>query len=215
MLPRLSDLLALPSCVGCGAAGGSWCEMCAALRPDVRWHRVANTWWLCTAFPYAGPVRTTIIRWKEQRLRTAEQHVGEWFEEALHPLLAQVPGMTCVPIPSPPRNDRLRGAAVLRDLLTSRSLPVCADLTSVRPRRDQTGLSRDERSTNVNGAFAWSSRIDRPLLLVDDVVTSGATMRAAVAAVRRGGGDVRAAFGLARRGLVATVHAPDLGIRLS
>jgi predicted amidophosphoribosyltransferase len=215
MLPRLSELLALPSCVGCGAVGGSWCDDCAALRPDVRWHRLANTRWLCTAFPYTGPIQTTIIRWKEQRLRTAEEHVGRWFGAALHPLLAQVQGMMCVPIPSPPRNDRLRGAPVLHDLLTSRSLPVCADLVSARPRRDQAGLGREDRLRNLDGAFAWSSKIDRPLLLVDDVVTSGATMRAAMEAVHRGGGDVRAAFGLARRGLFATVHAPDLGIPLS
>ena len=52
----------------------------------------------------------------------------------------------------------------------------------------QTGLSAQERAKNIEGAFKVAQQVVcRHLLLVDDVVTTGATMAAAASALRRGG----------------------------
>ncbi len=52
----------------------------------------------------------------------------------------------------------------------------------------QTGLSALEREKNIEGAFQVAKGVvARHLLLVDDVVTTGATMAAAASALRRGG----------------------------
>jgi predicted amidophosphoribosyltransferase len=48
---------------------------------------------------------------------------------------------------------------------------------------DQSGLHRDERARNLAGAFILSSRVRGDLILVDDVVTTGATLREAARAV--------------------------------
>ena len=52
----------------------------------------------------------------------------------------------------------------------------------------QTGLSASERQKNIEGAFQVAKNVVCPhLLLVDDVVTTGATMAAAASALRHGG----------------------------
>jgi predicted amidophosphoribosyltransferase len=62
----------------------------------------------------------------------------------------------------------------------------------VKPTVQQVGLSRTERARNVQGAFAVSERAraevaGRRVVLVDDVLTSGATAEACARALRRGG----------------------------
>lgn len=210
--PLIHELLALPRCTGCAAIGPEWCDACARILPDVRWHRIDATFALCTAFQYAGPIQRTIIDWKEHQHRAARLRVERWFAAGLRPLLAEFDDVVCVPIPSSPRNDRLRGAAVLHDAVATVGVPVSHALVSARTRRDQAGLTREERESNLRDAFTWRGSGPRSALLVDDVVTSGATMRAAAAAIRDAGGTVRAAFGLARRGRLATVQAAARGL---
>ncbi len=100
-----------------------------------------------------------------------------------------------VPVPLHPRRRRERGynqAAVLARGL-SRLLAVPAwegSLRRVRLTLPQVGLTDAERETNVRGAFACpgGSRISRQrILLVDDVMTTGATVRSAAQALLDGG----------------------------
>ncbi|PRY01519.1 ComF family protein [Allonocardiopsis opalescens] len=68
-----------------------------------------------------------------------------------------------------------------------------------RPGRDQVGLDARARHANLHGALAvrgrWRARLaGRPVLLVDDVATSGATLAEAARALRAAGADVRAAI---------------------
>ena len=53
--------------------------------------------------------------------------------------------------------------------------------------KDQSGLHRDERATNLAGAFSLSSQVRGDLILIDDVVTTGATLKEAVRAVNSQG----------------------------
>ena len=212
MLRLLSDVLSLPRCTGCGARGPEWCDRCALNLPDVRWHLIGEELPLCTAFQYEGPIRKTIIDWKERQQAAAHARVRRWFASGLQPLFDHLPELACLPIPSSLANDRLRGGAVLTEVIREIGLPVSEALISARARRDQAGLSRIEREQNLNGAFAWRGNRSVPVLIVDDVVTSGATLRAAADAVRMGGGRVWAAFGLARRGRLATIQATAKGI---
>lgn len=103
-----------------------------------------------------------------------------------------------VPVPSTRRRNRERGydPAVLLADETARLLgaPCRALLTRTRETAPQSALSAPERRRNVEGAFAGSPRArGRVLVLVDDVVTTGATLFAAARALRAAGAaDVRA-----------------------
>ena len=72
---------------------------------------------------------------------------------------------------------------------TSRAL-----LRSSRGRKDQVGLSGLERTRNMEGAFRAELRgfqsVGRPIVLVDDVLTSGASMRAAIETLAGSGVEV-------------------------
>lgn len=75
-------------------------------------------------------------------------------------------------------------------------------LIRVRSTASQVGLSRSEREENLRGAFAVREdrrdRIDgRRIVLVDDVLTTGATVCAATRALRRAGAESVAILTLA------------------
>jgi ComF family protein len=102
-----------------------------------------------------------------------------------------------VPVPLHPRRLWLRryNEAVLLTDRIGRKSGIAAEpmaLKRVRRTRQQVGLSGREREANVRGAF-WVPVTEKPtisgrrVLLVDDVYTSGATVRAASRALLRGG----------------------------
>lgn len=91
-----------------------------------------------------------------------------------------------IPLPLHPTREAERGynqsALLARQVARELSIP-CADvLRRIRYEKKQTGLSRQERKANLNGAFAVEQAgavSGRSVLLVDDIVTTGATLGAA------------------------------------
>lgn len=90
-----------------------------------------------------------------------------------------------------------QSALLAQALARQTGLPVCPDLLQ-RPRRTQTmeGLTKEVRFTSVKGAIRAHPRrrhriAGRPVLLVDDVLTSGATLSSATdACLAAGSGPV-------------------------
>lgn len=100
---------------------------------------------------------------------------------------------------------RFNQAALLaRALGGETGVPVAADaLIRTRPTPSQGRLSRAQRRRNVRGAFALRPAATdairkRRVLLVDDVLTTGATAEAATRALRRGGAEAVDVLVLAR-----------------
>ena len=83
------------------------------------------------------------------------------------------------------------GRLALPDIQRQTGVPVAGNaLKRMRPTRQQIGLSRSERESNVQGAFKVSSEKaheiqGRRVVLVDDVLTSGATTDACARALLR------------------------------
>lgn len=107
---------------------------------------------------------------------------------------AGVPGDLVVAVPLSSRRRRQRGydqaALLARAVAHGLDLPYAAQ--ALRRRRDtpaQTSLSRAGRRRSVRGAFRGCPRRvrGRCVILVDDVLTTGATARAAALALRRAG----------------------------
>jgi len=124
--------------------------------------------------------------------------MGRWMARAGHELLADADAL--VPVPLHWRRQWMRrqnqsaalAAAIVRDTGFARLGVVSGALRRVRATRQQVGLSKTERAGNVQGAFRVDPqrRADiagRRLILVDDVLTSGATVDACAKALRRAG----------------------------
>jgi ComF family protein len=86
-----------------------------------------------------------------------------------------------------------QSAALARTIATISGVPVASELLArVKSTPQQVGLSRAERATNVQGAFrvpsaAKAAVTGRRLIVVDDVLTSGATSEACARALLRAG----------------------------
>ncbi|MCC7348346.1 MAG: ComF family protein [Variibacter sp.] len=121
--------------------------------------------------------------------------LGRWMANAGKTLTAQADAL--VPVPLHWRRlwtRRFNQSAALANVIAAASgVPVEAEaLRRVKATAQQVGLSRSERARNVQGAFqvgaAGQHRVaGRRLLLVDDVLTSGATADACARALLRAG----------------------------
>ena len=106
-----------------------------------------------------------------------------------------------VPLPLHRRRERERGynqsTELARGISRVTGIPVCDDAVArTRYTPSQTTLSSDARASNVDGAFSLvrPERIKgRHVLLVDNIITTGASM-AACAAVMARGGDITLSF---------------------
>jgi len=113
-----------------------------------------------------------------------------------------------IPVPLHPsrlREREFNQSLLLADRIAQHlELPLSFhDLQRVRPTRPQTELDRQERARNVQRAFAVRPAADlngRRVLLVDDVLTTGATVEACAVALRKAGAEAVSVLTVARRG---------------
>jgi predicted amidophosphoribosyltransferase len=205
LLASLVDLVLPVLCVGCGAAGHPFCPGCAAAcaRPLVLpgpLPVVAHGW-------YADPLRTALVRYKERGRRDLAPPLGGLLGQALVRVLVRAPpgGVALVPVPSVRGVARQRGGDhVLRlAVLAGREqgLPVCPGLSLRRRVQDSARLGAAQRQANLGGAMVarpvWGQGRPPVAVVVDDIVTTGTTMREAVRALTEAGWRVAGAAVLA------------------
>jgi ComF family protein len=121
--------------------------------------------------------------------------MGRWMAQAGRELLAQTDAL--IPVPLHWRrlwSRRFNQAAALATVISGTSgVPVAYHaLRRVRATRQQVGLTRSERAANIQGAFKVppKARIEvlgRRLVLIDDVLTSGATLDTCARVLLRAG----------------------------
>ncbi|MFR9806671.1 ComF family protein [Pseudonocardia sp. RS010] len=175
LLDGLLDLLLPGSCGGCGAGGAGWCPECSARLPGP--HRVVlpGAPETLAAGRYRGPLRTALLAYKERGRRDLAAPLAA----LLAPLVP--PGGLLVPAPSRPAAARARGGdhvlRLCRRVAPGRTLPL---LGLARRTRDSLGLDAAQRTANLAGRVFVRTGENPPeaVLLVDDVVTTGATLRA-------------------------------------
>lgn len=151
---------------------------------------------------YQGRLRELIHLFKYGRVRPLAGPLGEWLALAI-PREQRFEAV--VPVPLHWRRRWQRGfnqAALLARAVARRyGLPVTHALRRARATAVQAGLSRSARRANVTGAFKVrrGAQLDgKRVLLVDDVMTTGATARACALALKQVGARYVAALTLAR-----------------
>ncbi len=196
-------------CAGCGAADRAVCAECRlALVPSVRVDTLGDRPPFISALVYDDRVRRVILELKEQGRTDAARYLAPAMSAAVRSAVSGAVEVTSVP--SSRAAYRRRGYDPVRMMLRAARLPSDRSvLTWVRRIRAQKTLHRDGRDANLAG----SMRARRPLagrrfVVVDDVLTTGATLREAIRAIEEAGGSVIAAATVARTPLRSDGRAP-------
>jgi predicted amidophosphoribosyltransferase len=208
------DLVLPTECGGCGAPSTRWCQACAhdlRVRPDEprlispRVHAGVPVFSLGR---YAGSRRSAIVAIKERGRSDLIRPLGAALNAGLAQLLAWgilCAPLTVVPAPTRPLAARRRGGdPVARMALAATAAdPGATVVRALRMKtlaRDSVGLSSAARQRNVAGQV----RMRRPrkgfagdVVLVDDIVTTGATAAESVRILQTSGAGVVAVLALA------------------
>jgi ComF family protein len=195
---RARERLPLARCRTCAEPGTfprGRCPRCHDAPPPF-----ARAW---APFAHEGPLARAIHRYKyEDHPELAPALAGLLASECQH-FLAQAPHLL-VALPLHGQRFRERGYDQAQLLVESLARLTGGEaslglLHRARATRRQVGLSETERALNVAGAFRASPCVaGRDVLLVDDVLTTGATVRAAASALRQAGAHRVEVLALAR-----------------
>jgi predicted amidophosphoribosyltransferase len=202
----LADLVLPRTCAGCGLPGVVLCRRCSGLLAQPR---PATPRRFPDGFPpaaaagaYAGPVRPALVAFKERGRAELARPLGAALALAVAAVVAAAGPrrpVLLVPVPSTPAAVRTRGRDHVRELtrvavaeLRAAEVDVgAARLLRRRGRvRDSTELSVAQRRANLAGSFVVEPRrsvvpAGSQLVVVDDVVTSGATLTEAASVLER------------------------------
>jgi ComF family protein len=182
--------LGAPQCAVCGdpliheADAAAQCGACLAERPPYKRARAA--------LAYGGAARTVVLALKHGRRLPLARLMARAMLRAAGPLPDDA---LIVPVPSHRWRLWQRGfnqaAVIARQMALQSSKPLAVDaLERTKPTASTKGMTRQQRRRNAQGAFRVARPDlvrDRVILLVDDVMTTGATVSACAVKLNRAG----------------------------
>jgi ComF family protein len=197
-----ADLLLGARCAGCGGAALLLCRGCGtAMRPQpaVATLDGATGVPVVAAGTNADVLRRVLVAWKEHGATRLTSVLDHHLAAAIVPHVAPGRAVVLVPVPTSRRSRRRRGTDLVDELARSAArrlrrtgvdVVVEQALTPARQTDDQAGLGARARWHNLEGAFrarAAAATRGRDIVVVDDIVTTGATLTEAVRALRSAG----------------------------
>lgn len=208
---RVLDLVIPLQCGGCGTPATAWCARCDSdltVKPDEP-HLVTPR--LDPGVPvlslgrYAGPRRRVVVAVKERGRADLIDPLAAALHVALENLLTwgvlDTP-LTLVPAPTRRSAARRRGGDPVTRMARRAigGLPGLTVVPALRLKaftRDSVGLSSADRQRNIAGRVRATAPVPGPVVLVDDVVTTGATATESVRVLQTCGAEVVAVLALA------------------
>ena len=200
------DLVLPLECGGCGAPGTRWCDTCAAAlrvaddQPHLVTLRADPGVPVFALGRYAGTRREAILALKEHGRTDLVPPLARALALGVHRLLSwgvvDLP-LTVVPAPTRGSAARRRGGDPVAKVATiaTQHHPAVIVVPALRMKalvRDSVGLDSGNRERNVAGRVVLRARPPRntDVLLVDDIVTTGATAAESVRTLQTSGAHV-------------------------
>ena len=196
--------LALPiSCAGCDRPDRNLCKECRArLVADLQYRELFDAeimqrlplWF---AMELGEPLSGVLHRFKEQGRTSVAKPLAVPLKEAMKACYDSIrrngnpQHISCVVPPSSRASFRQRGYSPIALLATAAGVRPEKLLTINRRRADQSQLGRMQRFTNMRDVYrALPAAQGKKVILVDDVLTTGATLLECARALRVGGAEV-------------------------
>jgi predicted amidophosphoribosyltransferase len=205
----LLDLVLPLECGGCGAPGTRWCPSCAAAltvhtdEPMVIAPRLDPGVPVFSLGRYAGARRAAIVAMKEHGRTDLVEPLAVAVNAGLSRLLTwgivDAP-LTVVPAPTRRTSARRRGGDPVTAIAAAvpiRDVGVVAALRLSAFTKDSVGLSPGQRQLNIAGRVKLRRPVTGEVVLIDDVVTTGATACESVRVLQTAGARVSAILAVA------------------
>ena len=215
----LTDFLFPPACILCGAGLTGHEKLCrncqdtvfvSALhyKPPVR--TLENVSEIAVLLPYHEICRTLVHSFKYHDMPSVAYLMGNLMARKSWTSLSNFSTALLVPVPLHPQKLKERGynqsLKIAEGFSAFTGLEIEEKLLSrLVYTGTQTALGHEERRCNVQGAFAFSGETalrDRPVILIDDVLTTGSTLAECTRTLKdAGAGDIA----------ICVVATPDIG----
>lgn len=187
----LTQLIFPSRCFGCQRLGPSICSGCRSSWHPHYYKGSLGQFKVHSALIYTPIASKIILAAKESGQKGADELIIQSIIHVLEKNKVNTNLARLVPIPSSKASQRRRGRSFMVDLVSQISertgIPMLDCLQLSRRVLDQSRLDRDQRAKNLDGAFSLSCHVRGELILIDDVVTTGATLREGFRAVNSQG----------------------------
>ncbi len=187
----LKQLVFTPRCLICAKLGVDFCISCIEKIRPFRARDLSEIEVCFCAGDYSGWLRDSVICYKNGDTRYTKllaQVLGRTLDR-----LDVTENLTLIPVPSSQQKISERGFDSMANLCTNlirERESLSLDTSNLFLRRtvvDQVGLTALQRQENLDGAFGTRRVINGTVVIVDDVITTGATMNSAARALKYAG----------------------------
>lgn len=193
----LRDLIFTPNCINCTKLGEAICAVCLdRMQVETRSDLPGLDLVKC-AGEYSGWLRDRLIQYK-----SGHYQLGRGLAEVIFGKCAnELKDAILVPIPTSKAKLAQRQLDLVANLAKhlarfEKSIRVVPSLQLIKNIPDQVGLSASQRAENLSNVFICNQRILGAVIVLDDVVTTGATISSAAVALKRAGATSVSAIGL-------------------
>ena len=199
-ISSLRELIFPVRCLGCQSLGLEICSQCRKF-----WHpRIIRTYSssrdkfpIFSSIPYSPIAGKILLAAKENSLQLADDLISAALLHSLRGAQSTLGIDFLVPIPSRKSVARKRGrqfvSELSREIGEIENFPTLEILTHTRVVKDQSALNAQQRTANLEGALICMRFLGGRAVLIDDLVTTGATLHEAARALRAKGVIVSAA----------------------
>lgn len=199
-LKSLQEIVFPVRCLGCSALGLEICSQCRSKwNPHIYrgWSRSAPFFPIFSSVQYSTVASKVLLAAKENNIKLADELLVQALQKSFH-FCAKERGVgLLVPIPSRHSVARARGRQFITDLSQqlskSSGMETVENLSHIRKVRDQSSLDAKQRLLNIEGSMKSLRYLSEKVILIDDLVTTGATIHEGARALRENGIEVIAA----------------------